>query len=368
MCSGPVGWCKHINIDNTKETVVLHPSSLRDSTGSQSALFLLVREIQEDRNNMENLCDLLSKISIVEEAILSDEASSTNESTQIQVATIRSTKALQKKEVQFYQIKHLPIQKFIPGVTEYCFKQARLHILKYGGGAPVPVQRSPRMRLDECQLDQFLSFITSPHVVQDLPFGQRYLHLANGQVLARPNVIRSMIPQRIVMQYTQFCKEDGTKPLSPSTALRILSVCTATVQRSLQADGAKAFDDLAGLLTKLKNHGCDQVLINSCEAALKAGKQYIKTDYKVHVSEASNVPDHCCVHALSDQKQPLFSSKCNHLHDHSCSSCKQLNSTLASIKSFVKNSAEKLPDDERDNVIFTCQQSIAAIEAWKQHQ
>ena len=34
----------------------------------------------------------------------------------------------------------------------------------------------------------------------------------------------------------------------------------------------------------------------------------------------------------------------------------------------MKNSAEKLPDDERNDVIFTCQQSIAAIEAWKQHQ
>ena len=40
-----------------------------------------LQEIHEDRNNMENLCDLLSKISIVEEAILSDETSSTNEST-----------------------------------------------------------------------------------------------------------------------------------------------------------------------------------------------------------------------------------------------------------------------------------------------
>ena len=88
----------------------------------------------------------------------------------------------------------------------------------------------------------------------------------------------------------------------------------------------------------------------------------------MHVSDASNVSDRCCVHALSDQKQPLFSSKCNHLHDHSCSSCEQIKSTLASIKSFVKSSAEKLPDDERDDVIFTCQQSIAATEAWKQHQ
>ena len=359
-----------------------------------------LQEIHEDKNNMENLCDLLSKISIVEEAILSDEKSSKNHintdfaeesvilsdeaSTSNRSTTTTTNSWKLKKLNEFIHIcgrtvsigqpkkrweelttrsKHFrvdkatnvivsalemitpgdaasiweaiqtsqsvkgsgisqpadrkylealaetyqnatswdtrrqvlgiiadlvpfcQIQKFTPGITEYRFKQARLHILKYGHGAPVvSVQRSPRMRLDECQLDDF---ITSPHVVQDLPFGQRYLQLANGQVLECSNVIRSMIPQRIVMQYTQFCKEDGTKPLSPSTALRILSVCTATVQKSLQgldyisADGAKAFDDLAGLLTKLKKHGCDQVLTSSCEAALKAGKQYIKTDYKV---------------------------------------------------------------------------------------
>ncbi len=74
------------------------------------------------------------------------------------------------------------IQKFVPGITEYCFKQARLHILKYGRGAPVPVQRSARMRLDECQLDHFLSFITSPHVIQDLPFGLPY-DIGKGKII-----------------------------------------------------------------------------------------------------------------------------------------------------------------------------------------
>ena len=40
-----------------------------------------MQETHRGGNNIENLCDLLSKISIVEEAILSDETSSTNEST-----------------------------------------------------------------------------------------------------------------------------------------------------------------------------------------------------------------------------------------------------------------------------------------------
>lgn len=182
------------------------------------------------------------------------------------------------------------IQKFIPGLTEYRFKEARLHICKHGRGAAVPLKKSPRMRVSESQLDHFLTFITSSHVVQDLPFGQRYLHLTNGQVLETPNVIRLMIPQRIIEQYTQFCEESNMRPLSPSTISRILSVCTATVRKSLQgldyiaADGAKAFDNLAAITVKLaENQVRDREWVDYCQEALKAGKQYIKVDYKVTV-------------------------------------------------------------------------------------
>ena len=144
------------------------------------------------------------------------------------------------------------------------------------------------MRIDESQLDDFLTFITSTHVIQDLPFGQRYLHLKNGRVLEVPNVIRSMIPKRIIQQYNQICEETGMKPLSSSTIYRVLSVCTATVRKSLQgldyysADVGKAFDDLAALTRRLENHGIvDQKWVRYCEESLKAGKQYIKTEYKV---------------------------------------------------------------------------------------
>jgi hypothetical protein len=65
------------------------------------------------------------------------------------------------------------IQKFIPGLTEYRFKIARLHILKHGRGAALPVSRTPRVRIDDLRLDHFLEFITSPHVILDLPFGPR---------------------------------------------------------------------------------------------------------------------------------------------------------------------------------------------------
>jgi len=83
--------------------------------------------------------------------------------------------------------------------------------------------------------------------------------LENGQGLENLNVIGAMILQRIIEQYTQFCKEGDMKPLSPATISCLLTMCAATVRKSLQgldyiaADGAKAFDDLSALAAKLKD-------------------------------------------------------------------------------------------------------------------
>ena len=65
--------------------------------------------------------------------------------------------------------------------------------------------------------------------------------------------------------------------------LRILSSCTATVRKSLHglecfaAEGAKAFDDVIAVVEKLR----DRHWVLRCQQALKEGKQYLKTDYKV---------------------------------------------------------------------------------------
>ncbi|XP_078368530.1 uncharacterized protein LOC144652389 [Oculina patagonica] len=177
------------------------------------------------------------------------------------------------------------LQRYIPGITEYRVKTARQHAVKYGRGSPVLVSKSPRMRVDYAQLDHFLDFITSPHVILDLPFGQRLLPLSDGSVLETPNLIRTMIPERIVAQYTQYCKEVSFTPFSRSTMLRVLSSCAASVRKSLQgldyiaADGGKAFDDLIEMLPKLRRD--DRTWISRLQKVLKEAKQYIKGDYKV---------------------------------------------------------------------------------------
>ena len=178
------------------------------------------------------------------------------------------------------------IREFIPGLSQYRYTVANLHRLQHGIGTPVTSQQTARIRVDEAQLDHFLHFVTSPHIVQDLPFGHKCLHLSNGNVLEVPNVIRALIPERIATQYEQYCKEVGFTPFSQRTMLRILTACSATVRKSLQgidyfaADGASAFDDLATLLNQ-HSHLIPVASLERWQGTLKNAKLYLKGDFKV---------------------------------------------------------------------------------------
>ena len=179
------------------------------------------------------------------------------------------------------------IRKYIPGLTKYMFCQARQHILVSGRGAPVIAKQSPRWRIDLNQLDHFLDFITSPYIVQDLPFGERFLKLSTGEVVQTPNVIRVSVSGHIIDQYVQYCNETEVKPLSNSTLRRILSSCQASTRKSLQGldyfvcEGSKAFDDLEQLIGNLVDSGFDARTAQNLQMKLKEGKNYVKTDFKV---------------------------------------------------------------------------------------
>ncbi|XP_048589833.1 uncharacterized protein LOC116611598 [Nematostella vectensis] len=267
------------------------------------------------------------------------------------------------------------LRSFIPGLTEYRYSIARRHIIEHGRGAAVPKRSINRVRIDDSRLDHFLSFITSPHVIQDLPYGQRHLRLMDGRVLETPNVIRCLIPIRIYKQYQQYCEESALIPFSESTVRRLLTVCSASVRRSLQgldyiaADGAKSFDDLVDIVGQLEDTSihCSVAWVTDSKRRLKAGKHYIKTDYKVHVTASSLVADHCITHALSDTSDPLLASACDHPHDLLCASCEDLKGVLMKIESAI-TSASTLQPDVRDDIMFAYSLSCTAIDAWKAHQ
>ena len=136
-------------------------------------------------------------------------------------------------------------------------------------------------------MDNFVNFITSPYVVQDLPFGERFLKLSFGEVIHTPNVIRVSVNERIIDQYLPYCQEGEATPLSKSTLRLVLSACSASVRKSLQgldyfiSKGGKAFDDLLKLMNKLIDFGIPSNDAQDLQRGLKSGKSYLNSDFKV---------------------------------------------------------------------------------------
>ena len=60
----------------------------------------------------------------------------------------------------------------------------------------MPTVPTPRMRISTAQMDHFIAFITSPHIIQDLPFGERTIMLTTKETIKVPNVIQ-MIPAQV---------------------------------------------------------------------------------------------------------------------------------------------------------------------------
>ena len=180
------------------------------------------------------------------------------------------------------------LKKWLPDLTRYRYNVAKRHSLVHGRGAMV-TKPSPgvRMKLSTDKVKHFISFITSPHIIQDIPLREKIIKLSTKEIIKVPNVIRMIVPERIVRQYQAYCRESDFTPMSRSTLLRVLNVCSASVRKSLQgldyisSSGAEAFDELIGVAEMLGDNGKGMSWTKRVGDHLKSAKRYLKTDYKV---------------------------------------------------------------------------------------
>lgn len=185
------------------------------------------------------------------------------------------------------KLSFVELKEYIPVLTRYRYNIARKHRLLHGRAAPLPTPYYKRMRIDLARLQHFICFITSPHVIQDVPFGEKILKLSTGEFIKTPNVIRTMIPERIVQQYQQYCVETMFEPMSKRSLQRVMSVCSASTRKSLQgldnfsAQGCDAFDNLDNLVEKLCDFGKTPAWTRDIKQKLRLSKQYLKCDFKV---------------------------------------------------------------------------------------
>ena len=158
------------------------------------------------------------------------------------------------------------LQTLIPGLTKWRIDQARQlqHTTEAGKGQAVPEQTIFRKRIDQGKVDHFISYISQPQLHEDVAFGTKTLKLDSGERIIIPAVVRTLIPSRIIEQYTSYCKEQQFEPASIRCLFRMLEVCSASMQRSLHgldnisAEGTEAFDNLRAIIDTLVENGKEQ--------------------------------------------------------------------------------------------------------------
>ena len=88
----------------------------------------------------------------------------------------------------------------------------------------------------------------------------------------------------------------------------------------------------------------------------------------MHASLSSPVADHCNAYALSDEKEPLFSSPRDHYHDNPCTQCKKWKTKITDIQAYLKREDLGLLDEEMDDLHYIYDQAAQNVLSWKAHQ
>jgi hypothetical protein len=262
------------------------------------------------------------------------------------------------------------IQSFLPGLTPGRFTADRKHAAEFCHGASIDQSPAVIQRFNYDQVEHFIEFITSEHVCTDLPFGERCLKQSNGNELFVPNTIRNMIPTRIISQYYIFCQENslGFRPLGQSSLYSLFDLCKASTRKSLQginyfaADAGEAFDSIEKLIDELH---LDIAKHRRLLENLKRGRQYLKSDYKVHITKSSKVGDHCATFVLSDKADKDFRQMCDHEHNDICDECTNLRVTFEEIGHAIENSTNDKEVSTRLLAKFMSYQE--ATDVWKCH-
>ena len=186
-----------------------------------------------------------------------------------------------------------------------------------------------------------------------------------------PNVIRTETKSTLISEYHKHYKENQFEPLSNSTLFRILDARAASQRKSLSGldniatDGATAFDLVEKIVDEVEKVTMASQWAPTARRNLREGKNYLKTDYRLHCKETeSPCPDHCRRFALSNPNDKFFRSGVHIdilLFVIVVKTLSDVENTLKTCEGF--HSMEQ----NRDDLMHDFLQAKDAIFAWKAH-
>ena len=77
--------------------------------------------------------------------------------------------------------------------------------------------------------------------------------------------------------------------------------------------------------------GLDSTIADNILTRLKAGRQYLKTDFKIHTASESPCAEHCRMFALS-RTDTEYKGQCQHQHTISCDRCEDLKNAVSDLQ------------------------------------
>jgi hypothetical protein len=113
------------------------------------------------------------------------------------------------------------------------------------------------------------------------------------------------------------------------------------------------------MIEKLKERNLvDEENSNFIRTQLLEAKQYLKTDYRIHLKVDSKVADHCFKYALSDEKDMYLKQLCDtewnfhqHKHNFLCSRCELVKQSLGDMRNLVVDLLEEAKQENNAGLI-----------------
>ncbi|CAH3190262.1 unnamed protein product [Porites lobata] len=158
--------------------------------------------------------------------------------------------------------------------------------------------------------------------------------------------------------------------LRMATEGRVSPVCGASLKKSLasldspQTDGVQAIATLEDITHQLKQAGLDRTMADNILMRLKAGRQYLKTDFKIHTASESPCADHCRVFALS-RTEKEYNGQCQHQHTITCDRCEDLKNAVSDLQ--LASTLSLFSPDKREELKHDLSCAAPSIEDWKSH-
>uniref|UniRef100_A0AC34GUE5 C2H2-type domain-containing protein n=1 Tax=Panagrolaimus sp. ES5 TaxID=591445 RepID=A0AC34GUE5_9BILA len=261
------------------------------------------------------------------------------------------------------EVPRKEFKKVLPGITKYQWNVAR---------------RQAREHMEQWKV---------PAVMAGLPFGTKVGRLPDGRKFDIPSTLRKQDDAEIIRMFEHYVKEKGLSVTISHTVMRnILKVCPAVRMKAMEcvdyfeAAGKTAFEKITNRLDKLYTLNLvDEEWKKEVQQELQEAKLYLRTDYRLHIAEKSQVAEHCMTYSLSDpQNKEFCSSSCDddadfpHSHNGKCDRCLVFPQTMKKIHEMInelleaeektKGDHEKLKEINEEMEIYEND-----IFEWKKH-